>query len=158
MNNSIHQNHDLQHEDDTAFDYTDSIFSAAVAVAGEEMNRITTKQPKNTGRTTAEIAAYLEEKSIKSDAAKVRKAYRLANPKPPSTPTLTNKLRYETLVKYNARCLLCGATPDDGIRVDVDHVKPVSKYPELVNDPDNLQVLCEACNSGKSNRTEDDFR
>lgn len=37
-------------------------------------------------------------------------------------------------------------------------MKPRSKYPELALDPDNLQVLCKACNLGKLAWDETDFR
>jgi len=40
----------------------------------------------------------------------------------------------------------------------VDHIKPVSLYPELKYDPDNLQVLCRDCNLEKSNKHETDYR
>lgn len=68
------------------------------------------------------------------------------------------RVRYETLKKYGARCMLCGATPENGARICVDHIQPVSKRPDLALDPDNLQVLCDDCNMGKSNVYTDDFR
>jgi 5-methylcytosine-specific restriction endonuclease McrA len=40
----------------------------------------------------------------------------------------------------------------------VDHIKPRSKYPALELAEDNLQVLCELCNIGKSNTNETDWR
>lgn len=64
------------------------------------------------------------------------------------------KLRYETLKKYGAKCMLCGGEE----HCVVDHIKPVSRYPDLAMDPGNLQVLCNACNQGKSNDDETDFR
>lgn len=64
-------------------------------------------------------------------------------------------LRYRTLRDYGKKCMACGAT---GVTMHVDHIKPKSIYPELALDPNNMQVLCEDCNRGKSNRYEDDFR
>ena len=66
-------------------------------------------------------------------------------------------LRYRVLDKYGRRCQKCGATPA-AAALHVDHIKPRSKYPELELAFDNLQVLCESCNLGKSNKYEDDFR
>ncbi|MCH7696168.1 MAG: HNH endonuclease [Proteobacteria bacterium] len=40
----------------------------------------------------------------------------------------------------------------------MDHIKPVSKYPELARDLNNLQVLCEDCNVSKGNQHEDDLK
>lgn len=40
----------------------------------------------------------------------------------------------------------------------VDHIKPRSKYPHLAYDVNNLQVLCQDCNFGKSNHDETDWR
>jgi len=40
----------------------------------------------------------------------------------------------------------------------IDHIKPRSKYPELTFVFENLQVLCEDCNVGKSNLDETDWR
>ena len=67
-------------------------------------------------------------------------------------------LRYEVLSERGAKCECCGATQSDGAKLQVDHIKPRSKYPELALSKANLQVLCRACNAGKSNRHEDDWR
>jgi len=45
-----------------------------------------------------------------------------------------------------------------GIVIHVDHIKPRSRYPELSLEIENLQVLCEDCNMGKSNVFETDWR
>jgi len=75
-----------------------------------------------------------------------------------------SSLRYKIIKKYGAACMLCGAVAGDklpnGLKVSihVDHIKPISKYWDERLNPDNLQVLCEVCNRGKSNLYEDDFR
>lgn len=40
----------------------------------------------------------------------------------------------------------------------VDHIKPRSRFKELELDPNNMQILCEACNMEKSNKNEIDYR
>ncbi len=67
-------------------------------------------------------------------------------------------LRMKVLDKYGARCMCCGATPEHGVKMHVDHIKPRRKYPELALSFDNLQVLCEECNHGKGNWNERDWR
>ncbi len=68
------------------------------------------------------------------------------------------EVRYMALLANDGRCELCGASKKDGVILHVDHIKPRSKYPELRLDPNNLQVLCEPCNMGKSNIDETDWR
>lgn len=68
------------------------------------------------------------------------------------------KLRYRVLKEYGPVCMCCGTSRDDGVRIVVDHIKPVSKYPELALDFNNLQVLCDDCNMGKSNIDMTDYR
>jgi hypothetical protein len=67
------------------------------------------------------------------------------------------KLRFEILSRYGAKCFMCGAKPPS-VTIHVDHIKPISKYPELKLEPSNLQLLCESCNLGKSNYSEEDLR
>lgn len=68
------------------------------------------------------------------------------------------QLRYKALKLHGAACQCCGATRKDGIKLHVDHIKPRSKYKSLELRLDNLQVLCEACNLGKSNTDSTDWR
>lgn len=61
------------------------------------------------------------------------------------------ELRWKVLVKHGAVCNMCGITREHGAIMHVDHIKPRSKFPALELVFDNLQVLCEDCNIGKSN-------
>jgi hypothetical protein len=65
------------------------------------------------------------------------------------------ELRYLTLKRYGFKCMCCNATNTE---LHVDHIKPRKNYPHLALDPENLQVLCRACNMGKSYKHDDDFR
>lgn len=67
------------------------------------------------------------------------------------------ELRFKILQKYNATCLLCGASSRDA-KICVDHIRPISLYWSKRFDLDNLQTLCEDCNKGKSNKHITDFR
>lgn len=68
------------------------------------------------------------------------------------------KLRYEILREQDHVCALCGAAKSESTRLHVDHIRPRSKYPELELEKTNLQLLCEDCNLGKSDRYNDDWR
>lgn len=68
------------------------------------------------------------------------------------------KLRMEALIKHGRRCMCCGATPSTGAVMNVDHIKPRKRYPELALEINNLQILCHDCNHGKGNWNETDWR
>ena len=61
-------------------------------------------------------------------------------------------LRFDVIRASDGKCKLCGRSRDDGIIIHVDHIKPRSKHPLLELLFENLQVLCEDCNLGKSNK------
>ena len=67
-------------------------------------------------------------------------------------------LRYKALKQSNGRCCLCGRSAKDGVVLHVDHIIPISKDPSKKLDINNLQVLCEDCNFGKSNKDYTDWR
>lgn len=67
-------------------------------------------------------------------------------------------LRYKALRLNNGKCELCGHGKRDGAKLHVDHIKPRSLHPELELELSNLQVLCEPCNLGKSNKDDTDWR
>ena len=68
------------------------------------------------------------------------------------------RVRMEVLKRDGARCVCCGATPADGTKMHVDHIKPRKLFPSLALSLDNLQVLCEECNHGKGNWDMTDWR
>ncbi len=67
-------------------------------------------------------------------------------------------LRYRVLKKFGARCQCCGRGARDGAIIQVDHIKPRSRHPELALRADNLQVLCRDCNLGKGTGDATDWR
>lgn len=68
------------------------------------------------------------------------------------------RVRMMALKKYGAKCQCCGATPQTGAIMNVDHIKPRKLFPHLALDVDNLQVLCHECNHGKGNWDMTDWR
>lgn len=68
------------------------------------------------------------------------------------------KVRMQALKKYGPKCMCCGATPNDGAVMNVDHIKPRKLFPQLALDVDNLQILCHDCNHGKGNWDMTDWR
>lgn len=61
---------------------------------------------------------------------------------------MTADLRYRIMKRDGFRCVLCGRSADDGVKLHVDHIKPVSKGGKT--EMSNLRTLCEDCNLGKS--------
>ena len=67
-------------------------------------------------------------------------------------------VRYEVLKRDKGICQCCGISAKDGAVMNVDHIKPKWKYPELALDKNNLQTLCARCNQGKWGLDETDWR
>lgn len=63
---------------------------------------------------------------------------------------VTASLRYDVIRRDNSTCKLCNASIEDGIKLHVDHIIPVSKGGKT--ELSNLQTLCERCNLGKTNK------
>lgn len=61
---------------------------------------------------------------------------------------MTPKLRYKILKRDKFRCTICGRSQNDGAKLHVDHIKPVSKGGKT--EENNLRTLCDICNLGKS--------
>ena len=90
--------------------------------------------------------------------AKPKKAPAWRNPQEFYSSWEWKKARYQALQRYGAKCMLCGATPQSGAQICVDHIKPRALYPALELDLDNLQVLCDDCNMGKGRWDQTDWR
>ncbi|MBQ3210221.1 MAG: HNH endonuclease [Oscillospiraceae bacterium] len=63
---------------------------------------------------------------------------------------MTPTLRYKILQRDGFRCVLCGASRNDGAILEVDHIIPVSKGG--LTTESNLRTLCRECNRGKSDK------
>lgn len=68
------------------------------------------------------------------------------------------KVRMQAIIKNGNRCQCCGASPDSGAVINVDHIQPRSVRPDLALTLSNLQVLCNVCNHGKGNWDTTDWR
>jgi len=60
---------------------------------------------------------------------------------------LNRDLRFAVLKRDNYRCCICGRNAKDGVKLEIDHIVPVSKGGKTVIT--NLQTLCQDCNQGK---------
>lgn len=67
------------------------------------------------------------------------------------------RLRYDFLIDKERTCQCCGASAAHGVKINVDHIRPLRKYWELRLSKTNLQILCEDCNMGKGSRDETDW-
>ncbi|SDQ98769.1 HNH endonuclease [Rhizobiales bacterium GAS113] len=101
------------------------------------------------------------QKQDQREKAKAARRARAAPSKPPKSFYRTEawlKVRYQALKLHGGACQCCGARPTKGHPLHVDHIKPRSRFPQLALSLANLQVLCEPCNMGKSNRDDTDWR
>lgn len=104
-------------------------------------------------------AAYLREfaenHGIRPCKPTPKRNIRRAKAKPTNTFYLSREwqaLRYQVIRHANGMCAACGATAQSSGRpMHVDHIIPRSIDPSKALEFSNLQLLCEACNLGKSN-------
>ena len=66
--------------------------------------------------------------------------------------SLSGKTRINVMERDDYTCQMCGRSIEDGIKLHIDHIVPVSKGGS--NDMDNLQVLCHECNLAKHDRVD----
>lgn len=67
---------------------------------------------------------------------------------------ISDSLRYDVLRRDNFKCVICGASANEGTRLHVDHIVPISKGGKSI--ASNLRTLCERCNVGKLDKIEND--
>lgn len=63
---------------------------------------------------------------------------------------MTDSLRYDVMKRDKFMCVICGATAQDGAKLHVDHILPVSKGGKT--EINNLRTLCDHCNFGKKSK------
>jgi 5-methylcytosine-specific restriction endonuclease McrA len=121
---------------------------------GDHLTAVTGKGASQRGRRVRDLYPFFHiEKTAGREPRYVLKARKA--PLPAEKP-LDRKTRAQVL--QPGRCAMCGRTPlADGVKLVVDHKLP--REWGGTNDVDNLQPLCEDCNSGKKDhfRTYDPF-
>ena len=60
---------------------------------------------------------------------------------------LTKAVRFAVMMRDNFTCRYCGASPEGGASLEIDHVVPVTAGGS--NEMDNLRTACRECNAGK---------
>ena len=65
---------------------------------------------------------------------------------------MSDSLRYDVLRRDGFKCQICGVTAQEGAKLHVDHIIPVSKGGKTILS--NLRTLCDRCNMGKSAKIE----
>ena len=65
---------------------------------------------------------------------------------------MSQSLRYDIMKRDGFKCVLCGRTVKDGVKLNVDHIIPISKGGKTIKS--NLRTLCFDCNIGKSDKIE----
>lgn len=63
---------------------------------------------------------------------------------------MNDSIRYDVMKRDGFRCVLCGSTQNDGVKLHVDHIIPIAKGGKT--EMDNLRTLCERCNMGKRDK------
>ena len=61
-------------------------------------------------------------------------------------------VRQQVFRNAENRCQQCGKSASDGVKLEVDHIMPVSRGGS--DDISNLELLCFECNRGKSDRVD----
>ena len=68
---------------------------------------------------------------------------------------VSDSMRYDVMNRDGFRCVICGASANEGARLHVDHIIPIAKGGK--SEYKNLRTLCERCNIGKSDKIETGF-
>ncbi len=93
---------------------------------------------------------YLAERTVRTDYRGLKEAYsshrkqeaaRLAEEYERSK--LSASLRYDVMIRDRFRCVLCGASQEDGAELYVDYIRPVSEGGKT--EMDNLRTICSRC-------------
>lgn len=127
-------------------------FERAIVQLYRSGNFTTEHIAKNYGITVRSVQRIAKKWKVSRTIAEANKLmarhkhyHRIPNKLKAHRKCLLHRVRY-ALIAEHPFCTVCGATPADGIRLEVDHIDNDATN----NVPENLQVLCQRCNIGKS--------
>lgn len=94
--------------------------------------------------------------SIISNGATWTERYANEEPRKRSKPWLRPEIKEILLEETEGKCAYCQAEFINVSFGEIEHIKPKSKFPELVVDWPNLTVCCSRCNNKKGSKYFDD--
>lgn len=100
--------------------------------------------PKEVEKKRKQDQAYANRKGITLQELQLRRSKQRAR-------TINKSTREYVMSRDNYQCVHCGATDN----LAIDHYFPFSRGGG--NEPDNLQVLCQPCNSSKGDSIPEEF-
>lgn len=100
------------------------------------------------GRNSYHAAVYFSQSEIENCYEKAKKIYDNKKTRKYQRNLMTDSLRYDVLKRDDFKCVLCGFSAQDGVKLHVDHIFPISKGGKT--EMKNLRTLCSNCNHGKS--------
>lgn len=109
---------------------------------------VTYTSPK--GRNHYERERLIRYREIRDCRKQIEAEQEYQNSKQYQRKLMTDRMRYAILKRDGFRCSICGRTQDDGVKLHVDHIHPVSKGGKT--EEYNLRTLCHTCNFGKSDQ------
>lgn len=83
----------------------------------------------------------IEGKRHRKFIGRFRKQHNISEHKAIRTTKAYRDWRNSILNKFNHTCSFCGSTE----RLELDHIEPVSKRPDLVMSDSNARILCKPC-------------
>ena len=99
----------------------------------------------------------LAERTVRTDYRGLKEAYSSLNRQEAvrlaeefERSRLSASLRYDVMSRDRFRCVLCGASREDGAELYVDYIRPVSEGGKT--EMDNLRTLCSRCGFGADGR------
>lgn len=63
----------------------------------------------------------------------------------------------QLFLDQSGKCKYCQTVLEISVNAEIDHIQPISRFPKLQFDPNNVQWLCQKCNQAKWNMTESEF-
>ncbi len=128
------------------------VYDALLRAAKDEKNRF----KELTGKLQNWLCTFPKGDNMKPQNASPASAVKENAEKKIDTIGIRASIRWQVFERDNFRCVACGATALDGAILHVDHILPRSKGGK--DTMENYQTLCQTCNGGKSNRSEQNLR
>lgn len=116
----------------------------------EPLFTIFTSYTSPQGKRQYQDKIYVDFFEIGETLKKVKQDKNKGSSKSQERKKVSYSLRYDIMRRDEFKCVLCGRSQKDGVKLEVDHIKPISKGGKT--EWSNLRTLCKDCNRGKRDK------